>query len=126
MLWFLSASVADILDRSLIKSKPYPIRTNAICPWMTKTRLVAGIESAWSDAGLPSNAPKDVARVIVGVLTDSSLNGGSLYIEGGRAWNVEAGLMELRPQWIGEKQARDLDTGTALMGGGEHWIANQK
>ena len=44
-----------------------------------------------------------------------------MYIEGGRAWNIEAGLMKLKPQWIGEKQNSDLDKGTELMGGGEHW-----
>lgn len=93
---------------------------------MTKTRLVAGIESVWEQNGLPSNTAEDVARVIVGVLSEGKVNGGTMYIEGGRAWNVEAGLMDLRPKWIGEKQAADLDTGTALMGGGEHWTAGQK
>ena len=44
-----------------------------------------------------------------------------MYIEGGRAWNVEAGLNKLKPQWIGEKQNSDLDKGTELMGGGDHW-----
>ena len=93
---------------------------------MTKTRLVAGIESTWEQAGLPSNTAEDVAKVIVDVLSDSSLNGGTMYVEGGPAWNVETGLTKLRPQWIGEKQASDLDRGTALMGAGEHWIAGQK
>lgn len=88
---------------------------------IARTRLVAEIEAPWAEAGLPANEPEDVARVIVGVMADSGLNGGTLYIEGGRAWNVEAGLMKLKPQWIGEKQNSDLDKGTALMGGGEHW-----
>lgn len=83
--------------------------------------MTDGIVSAWSEAGLPSNTPEDVAQVIVGVLCDSKLNGGTMYIEGGRAWNIEAGLMKLKPQWIGEKQNADLDAGTRLMGGGDHW-----
>lgn len=93
---------------------------------MTKTRLVAGIEPVWEQSGLPANEPEDVARVIIGVLSEGKVNGGTMYIEGGRAWNVEAGLLEQRPKWLGEKQAADLDRGTALMGGGEHWIAGQK
>ena len=86
-----------------------------------RTRLTAQIEEPWAKAGLPANTAEDVASVIVGVLADSSLNGSTMYIEGGRAWNVEAGLMKLKPQWIGEKQNSDLDKGTELMGGGQHW-----
>lgn len=101
------------------------IRTNAICPWMTRTRLVAGIEDTWREAGLPSNTAEDVAKVIVGMMADAKLVGGAMYIEGGRAWDVEAGLVKARPQWLGERQAADLDRGTALMGGGDHWVANK-
>ena len=111
---------------STLISYSHPIRTNAICPWMTRTRLVSGIERAWESAGLPANEPEDIARVILGVAAEGKVNGATMYVEGGRAWNVEAGLMELRPKWIGEKQAADLDRGTALMGGGEHWTAGQK
>ena len=113
------------VNSALIKRSPYPIRTNAICPWMTKTRLVAGIEDKWEEAGLPSNTPDDIARVILGVLADATLNGSAMYVEGGRAWDIEAGLKDLRPQWIGERQSSDLDKGTALMLDGEHWIAGQ-
>ncbi|KAK5735661.1 hypothetical protein LTR17_008012 [Elasticomyces elasticus] len=87
--------------------------------------LVAGIDEVWAKAGLPSNEPEDVARVIVGVLADGKLNGGTMYIEGGRAWNVEEGLLKTRHEWLGEKQEKDLDRGTQLMGGGEHWIENK-
>jgi hypothetical protein len=93
---------------------------------MVKTRLTAALQPTWEKAGLPANTAEDIAAVIVGILADSELNGGTMYVEGGRAWNVELGLMALRPQWIGEKQASDLDKGTALMGGGDHWIAGQK
>jgi len=87
---------------------------------------VAGIEDTWDKAGLPSNQPDDVARVIIGVLAEGKVNGGTMYIEGGRAWNVEQGLLKTRPEWLGEKQAKDLDQGTELMGGGEHWVENKK
>ncbi|KAK3650694.1 hypothetical protein LTR56_006099 [Elasticomyces elasticus] len=87
--------------------------------------LVAGIDEVWAKAGLPSNEPEDVARVIVGVLADGKINGGTMYIEGGRAWNVEEALLKTRHEWLGEKQEKDLDRGTQLMGGGEHWIENK-
>ncbi|EMC97807.1 hypothetical protein BAUCODRAFT_573830 [Baudoinia panamericana UAMH 10762] len=108
-----------------LPAKPNPIRTNAICPWMTRTRLVAGIESTWEAAGLPSNSAEDVARVIVGVLADGNLSGGTMYIEGGRAWNIEQGLLKTRREWLGERQEAELDRGTELMGGGGHWIENK-
>lgn len=114
-----------MFNSTLIHSSPHPIRTNAICPWMTRTRLVAGIEDTWHKAGLASNTPEDVAKVIVGVLADGQVNGGSMYIEGGRAWNVEEGLLKTRPDWLGAERAAALDKGTELMGGGEHWTANK-
>lgn len=113
----------DVLG--LPSSHVQPIRTNAICPWMTLTRLTAGIESAWREANLPSNTPEDIARVIAGVVADGQVNGGAVYIEGGNAWNIEEGLLKTRPVWLGEKQTADLDRGTELMGGGEHWTANK-
>ncbi|KAK5137293.1 hypothetical protein LTR08_000263 [Meristemomyces frigidus] len=113
------------LKGPLMRSQPHGIRTNAICPWMTRTRLVAGIEDTWHAAGLPSNTPEDVASVIVGVLAEGKVNGGAMYIEGGRAWNVEAGLLKTRHEWLGEKQEADLDRGTELMGGGSHWVDNK-
>ncbi len=59
-------------------------------------------------------------------MADGKVYGGTMYIEGGRAWNIEAGLMALKPQWIGEKQNSDLDKGTLLMGSGEHWTEGNK
>lgn len=116
----------DVFRSVLIRSSPNAIRTNAICPWMTRTRLTLGIEDAWVKAGLPSNTPEDVAKVIAGVMVDGEINGGTMYIEGGRAWNIEEGLLATRRQWLGEQREADLDRGTALMGGGEHWIENKK
>lgn len=55
------------LRRTLIAAEPIAIRTNAILPWMTKTRLCHGIEDNWAEAGLPSNEPIDVARIIAGM-----------------------------------------------------------
>ena len=43
------------------------VRVNAVCPWMTLTRMVAGIQTGWLEAGLPTNQPIDIARHIVGL-----------------------------------------------------------
>ncbi|KAF4551196.1 Short chain dehydrogenase-like protein 39 [Elsinoe fawcettii] len=42
------------------------IRTNAILPWMTRTRMVRGVEKSWAAAGLPTNEPMDVAKIMAG------------------------------------------------------------
>ena len=111
---------------ALSQSKPHPIRTNAICPWMTRTRLVAGLEDVWAQHDLPANEPEDVAKMIVGVLADTKLIGETLYVEGGRGWLIEQKIRSLMPQWLGEKQTRDLDKGTEIMGGGEGWTVGQE
>lgn len=64
--YFLVTDMLTFSRRVLIKSSPQAIRTNAICPWMTETRLVSGIEDAWHKAGLPRNTPMDVAKIIGG------------------------------------------------------------
>ncbi|KAK3109851.1 hypothetical protein LTR53_016453 [Teratosphaeriaceae sp. CCFEE 6253] len=113
------------LRGNLINAHPNPIRTNAICPWMTRTRLVAGLDAAWARAGLPANEPEDVAAVIVGVLADGKVNGGAMFVEGGRAWDVEKGILATRHEWLGAEAEREMDRGTRLMGGGEHWVNNK-
>lgn len=110
---------------TLIQSKPYAIRTNTVCPWMTRTRLTQGVEHHWDAAGLPGNMPEDIAKILMGVAADSSLNGEAVYVEGGRGWKIEQAKIDLRPQWLGERQTRDLDEGTRVLGGGEGWIAGQ-
>ncbi|CAD0086822.1 unnamed protein product [Aureobasidium mustum] len=105
----------------LIKASPYSIRTNAICPWMTETRMVSGIDQDWKQAGLPRNKAIDVARVIAGVMVAESLNGEALYVEGGRAWGIEEGIERTQPQWMGEKQSRDFQKGQEVLGTGENW-----
>jgi hypothetical protein len=110
---------------TLIQSKPYAIRTNTVCPWMTRTRLTQGVEHEWDAAGLPGNMPEDVASILAGVASDSSLNGEAVYVEGGRGWKIEQSKIDLRPQWLGERQTKDLDEGTRVLGGGEGWIAGQ-
>ncbi|KAG9554066.1 NAD(P)-binding protein, partial [Aureobasidium melanogenum] len=109
------------LRKVLIKASPNPIRTNAICPWMTETRMVSGIEESWKEAGLPRNKAIDVARVIAGVMVAESLNGEALYVEGGRAWGIEEGIERTQPQWMGEKQSRDFQKGQEVLGTGENW-----
>ncbi|MCJ1477989.1 hypothetical protein MMC13_006664 [Lambiella insularis] len=102
------------------------IRVNAICPWMTATAVVAGIEGNWYKENLPVNQPADVAKVIVDVTRSEKLNGKAFYIEGGRGWEIEDKINELEPQWLGEEASRSLAKGQALLGNGTGWTSKQK
>ncbi|KAL4751779.1 hypothetical protein BDW72DRAFT_202838 [Aspergillus terricola var. indicus] len=97
------------------------IRVNCICPWMTTTVMVKGIQEGWVRAGLPMNSPMDVARVTAAVLGDATLNGTSMYVEGGRAWEIEANLDRLEPAWLGEEPSKSLAKGQAVLGSGMDW-----
>ncbi|KAL2783108.1 hypothetical protein BJX66DRAFT_319127 [Aspergillus keveii] len=103
------------------ESHPHNIRINAICPWMTQTGMVRGVQDAWYAAGLPVNTPLDVGKVIAAVMGDDGLNGASLYVEGGRAWEIERNLDRLEPQWLGEEASRSLAKGQAVLGSGMDW-----
>ena len=92
------------------------IRVNAICPWMTATQVVAGIEDAWYAAKLPVNQPADVAEVLLNVTRSSDVHGKAFYMEGGRAWEIEDNIDRLEPQWLGERQSRDLARGQETLG----------
>ncbi|KAL2814686.1 hypothetical protein BDW59DRAFT_176387 [Aspergillus cavernicola] len=108
--------------RLYLCSPAHDIRINCICPWMTTTAMVAGVQEGWIAAGLPTNSPMDVAMVTARVLGDASLNGKSMYVEGGRAWEIEANIDRLEPQWLGEGPSESLARGQAVLGSGSNWI----
>lgn len=83
--------------------------------------MADGVCEGWVKAGLPLNTPLDVAKVTAGLLVDSSLNGKAMYVEGGRAWEIEGNLDRLEPQWLGEEPSRSLAKGQAVLGQGMDW-----
>lgn len=105
----------------LSNSPVHNIRVNVVCPWMTATGMADGVCEGWVKAGLPLNTPLDVAKVTAGLLVDSSLNGKAMYVEGGRAWEIEGNLDRLEPQWLGEEPSRSLAKGQAVLGQGMDW-----
>lgn len=85
------------------------------------TYLVRGIEDSWFAAGLPANTSLDVAKVTAGMICDSDMNGKSMYVEGGRAWEIEDNLDRLEPQWLGDEPSRSLARGQEVLGDGTEW-----
>ncbi|KAL1998759.1 hypothetical protein VTN02DRAFT_5626 [Thermoascus thermophilus] len=109
------------LRRYMALPTTHDIRVNAVCPWMTDTAMVRGIERAWKAADMPVNAPLDVARVVAGLLCQTGLNGTAMYVEGGRAWEIEDNIDRLEPQWLGEEPSRSLRRGQEILGSGMDW-----
>ncbi|KAF7595217.1 hypothetical protein BBP40_006962 [Aspergillus hancockii] len=109
------------LMRSLRPYFPSPynhnLRINTICPWMTekRTSLTKKVQERWAKEGLPVSTPQEVALVSAGVLADDSLNGTSMYVEGGRAWEIEANIDRLEPEWLGEEPSKTLALGQKVL-----------
>ncbi|KAE8312872.1 hypothetical protein BDV41DRAFT_538282 [Aspergillus transmontanensis] len=115
------------LMRSLRPYFPSPykhnLRINTICPWMTETRttLTKTVQDRWKMEGLPVSTPQEVALVSAGVLANDSLNGTSMYVEGGRAWEIEANIDRLEPEWLGEEPSKTLALGQKVLN--DAWAA---
>jgi hypothetical protein len=109
-------------------SSPYKhsLRINTICPWVTQTESIRKIEAQWKRADLPTNTPDEVAQVATGVLSDQSLNGTSMFVEGGRAWEIEHNLDRLESEWLGEAPSKILEMGQQLLADGAIWTATER
>lgn len=102
------------------------IRINVICPWVTQTDSIKKVEAQWKGADLPINTPNQVATIATGILADQSLNGTSMFVEGGRAWEVEQNINRLESEWLGEAPSRTLALGQGLLDDGAIWTAPER
>ncbi|KAJ5190153.1 uncharacterized protein N7498_009138 [Penicillium cinerascens] len=109
-------------------SSPYKhaLRVNTVCPWMTQTETIKNVEQQWRNANLPTNSVRDVSTVAASILADKSLNGTSMFIEGGRAWEIEENIDRLEPQWLGEGPSKALAAGQELLDDGSIWTARPR
>jgi hypothetical protein len=107
------------------------ININVVCPWMTKTAMVKGIEDGWAQNGLPENEPEDVARAILICATanrgqDGKSHAGAVlpfegkmvWVGGGESYEIEDNIQRLEPQWLGEENSRVLEKGQAYLAAG--------
>jgi NAD(P)-dependent dehydrogenase (short-subunit alcohol dehydrogenase family) len=144
----------------------FGVRVNAVCPWMTLTRMVSGIEGGWREAELPTNSAEDVAGVIGGLVSAGpnevgsgmlkreekegdggksvpgainaggcdwgrrkevdGVNGRAIYVEGGRAWDVEEGLAWTQHLWLGRGPCERLVEGQRVLGEGGIGLSKQQ
>ena len=55
------------------------------------------------------------------MVTTDGMNGKAVYVEGGQRWEIEDGLWNMMPLWLGEEPTRRLREDLALVGTGEAW-----
>ncbi len=70
------------------------------------------ISTGWCENNLPLNTAEDVAKIALGLTAGThkstgkdeaeKCNGLSVYVEGGRGWEVEEGLEATRDVWLGK------------------------
>ncbi|KAJ9134355.1 3-hydroxyacyl-CoA dehydrogenase [Pleurostoma richardsiae] len=99
-------------------------RINVICPWATDTKMLGNVRDIWVQNELPINTADDVARIILHCAADESIHGKAVYVAGGKGFDIEEGIGNLEPQWMGDKQARDLAKGQEVLGTGTPWTKN--
>ncbi|KIW77596.1 hypothetical protein Z517_10042 [Fonsecaea pedrosoi CBS 271.37] len=100
------------LSRSLAGSlaTTHGIRVNGMCPSVTATPLSAlHVLPVFESLQLPVNSSHDVAKVLAGLCIGEEWNGKILYVEGGKAWDIEEGLTRTRPEWLGASVLKTLD-----------------
>ncbi|KAF2199967.1 putative 15-hydroxyprostaglandin dehydrogenase [Delitschia confertaspora ATCC 74209] len=143
--------VVGLMRGLYLTAREEGVRVNVVCPWMTKTRLVAGIERGWYALGLPVNLPEDVARSIILCATanrshkptpDSPqspqnpqtthpgaklpFEGKIVWVAGGESYEIEDAIQALEPQWLGEENSRVLAKGQAYLANGQtSWDAEK-
>jgi hypothetical protein len=57
-----------------------------------------------------------VAKYIIQVTADPKAHGKALFVTGGNAVDIEEGLNRTEPEWLGEKNSRELNEGQVILG----------
>ncbi|KAL4885806.1 hypothetical protein BJY04DRAFT_179225 [Aspergillus karnatakaensis] len=120
--------VVGIMRGLHLQAEREGISVNVVCPWVTKTRMIVGIEKDWIEAGHPVNEAEDVARQIAICATanrsaDGTTHGGAklpfsgkmIFVSGGQGYEIEEKQKALEPQWLGEENSRALTRGQEFL-----------
>jgi NAD(P)-dependent dehydrogenase (short-subunit alcohol dehydrogenase family) len=91
------------------------LRVNAICPGMTETPMTTDIVKVFRSNGLPVNSATDCARIAIALQSEERVFGKSLFIAGGRAWEVEESLEATMPLWLGEQPTKEMRDGLKIL-----------
>ncbi|OJJ54507.1 hypothetical protein ASPSYDRAFT_159940 [Aspergillus sydowii CBS 593.65] len=120
--------VVGIMRGLHLQAQKEGIRVNVVCPWVTRTRMIVGMQKGWIENGFPLNESEDVARQIVICATANRgtngathtgaklpFSGKMIYVSGGEGYEIEDEHKALEPQWLGEENSRVLALGQEFM-----------
>ncbi|KAL4924961.1 uncharacterized protein BDV17DRAFT_198535 [Aspergillus undulatus] len=100
------------------------IRVNVVCPWVTRTRMIVGIEKGWEEQGYPISEAEDVVQCIMICATANRgrdgethtgarlpFEGKMIFIAGSEGYEIEEAQKRLEPLWLGEENSRAVARG---------------
>ncbi|KAF1915509.1 hypothetical protein BDU57DRAFT_518523 [Ampelomyces quisqualis] len=96
------------------------IRVNVILPNMTDTQMVTGVIAAYKANGIPTNDPKHVVNAFLHSLSTNT-TGVALYVSGGKIFEIEKRLDDVKAQWLGQDLNDELQAGQHALGAGRNW-----
>lgn len=83
------------------------IRVNTVNPGVVDTPMTKGIAELFANGdGLHCQSADDVARMVLGLMVRTDLNGKGIYVEGGTGWEFEDSFYREQPRWLGEEPTR--------------------
>jgi hypothetical protein len=78
--------------------------------------MVTGVIAAYKANGVPVNEPKQVAEIFMHTISNDG-NGEAFYVSGGKTYEIEKSLDNLKPQWLRQHAFDELMAGQQALGG---------
>ncbi|GIZ44937.1 hypothetical protein CKM354_000812100 [Cercospora kikuchii] len=104
-LYGTSKAAINYLGRALSKTLPttHGIRVNVICPSITRTPLgvATHMVKMFEDADIPVQSSEDVGNVIAAINSDPSMNGKTLYVHAGKAYDLRLDSPAVQTEVLG-------------------------
>ena len=77
--------------------------------------MVTGVIAAYKANGVPTNEPKHVADAFLHSLSTEAYSE-AFYVSGGKTYEIEKPLDEVKPQWLGQPLFEELVAGQQALG----------
>jgi hypothetical protein len=79
------------------------------------TQMVTGVIAAYKASGVPTNEPKHVVYAFLHSLS-TNITGEALYVSGGKIFEIEKRLDDVKAQWLGKDLYDELRAGQQALG----------
>lgn len=83
--------------------------------------MTGSIIDTYRDNGFKPSTADDVARLVLTLETSKDLSGKAVYVEGDLFWEIEDGITNSMPQWLGEEPTQRLRAWLKLLDSGDAW-----